>query len=46
MWVLPMEGERKPWRFLETNFNERGGRFSGRAEENRRAHHDPAELES
>lgn len=28
IWVLPMEGDRKPWVFLKTNFNERSGQFS------------------
>lgn len=28
LWVLPMEGERKPVPFLQTNFNENQGRFS------------------
>ena len=28
IWVLPLEGERKPFVFLKTNFNERRGQFS------------------
>jgi Tol biopolymer transport system component len=28
LWVLPMEGDRKPWPFLKTNFTERDGQFS------------------
>jgi Tol biopolymer transport system component len=28
IWVLPMEGDRKPWVFLKTNFSERHGMFS------------------
>ena len=28
LWVLPLEGERKPWPFLKTNFGERGAQFS------------------
>ena len=28
LWVLPAEGDRKPWLFLKTNFNERGAQFS------------------
>jgi len=28
MWVLPMEGDRKPFVFLQTPFNESGARFS------------------
>ena len=28
LWVLPLEGDRKPWLFLKTNFNERQGQFS------------------
>ena len=28
LWVLPMEGDRKPWVFLKTTFNERFGAFS------------------
>ena len=28
VWVLPLEGERKPFPFLETEFNESFGRFS------------------
>ena len=28
MWVLPMEGDRKPFVFLKTNFDERRGEFS------------------
>jgi Tol biopolymer transport system component len=28
LWVLPMEGDRKPWVFLKTPFNERFGVFS------------------
>ncbi len=28
LWVLPMEGDRKPWVFLKTTFNERQGQFS------------------
>jgi serine/threonine protein kinase/Tol biopolymer transport system component len=28
LWVLPMEGERKPFLFLKTNFEERRGQFS------------------
>jgi eukaryotic-like serine/threonine-protein kinase len=28
LWVLPLEGDRKPWPFLKTNFNERDGQFS------------------
>ena len=28
LWVLPLEGDRKPWVFLKTNFNERRLQFS------------------
>jgi serine/threonine protein kinase len=28
LWVLPLEGDRKPWAFLKTQFNEFAGRFS------------------
>ena len=28
IWVLPINGERKPFPFVKTNFDERGGRFS------------------
>ena len=28
LWVLPMEGERKPFVFLKTNFDERRAQFS------------------
>jgi serine/threonine protein kinase len=28
LWVLPMDGDRKPWAFLKTSFNERWGTFS------------------
>jgi Tol biopolymer transport system component len=28
LWVLPLEGDRKPWLFLKTNFNERHAHFS------------------
>ena len=28
LWVLPMEGDRKPFVFLKTNFGERSGKFS------------------
>ena len=28
LWVLPMNGERKPWPFLKTRFEERHGQFS------------------
>ena len=28
IWVLPMEGDRKPFPFLKTNFDERRGQFS------------------
>jgi serine/threonine protein kinase len=28
LWVLPMEGDRKPWPFLKTNFGEHAGQFS------------------
>jgi eukaryotic-like serine/threonine-protein kinase len=28
LWVLPMEGERKPFVFLKTSFDERRGKFS------------------
>src|SRR5262249_36630314 len=28
MWVLPLMGDRKPQPFLQTPFNEQGGRFS------------------
>ncbi len=28
LWVLPMDGDRKPWVFLKNNFNERNGQFS------------------
>jgi eukaryotic-like serine/threonine-protein kinase len=28
LWVLPLEGDRKPWVFLKTNFSERQGHFS------------------
>jgi serine/threonine protein kinase len=28
LWVLPMEGDRKPWPFLKTNFAEGSGQFS------------------
>ncbi len=28
LWVLPLEGERKPFVFLQTEFNEVGGQFS------------------
>jgi Tol biopolymer transport system component len=28
IWVLPMEGDRKPFLFLKTNFDERRGQFS------------------
>ena len=28
LWMLPMEGDRKPVRFLQTPFNERSGQFS------------------
>ncbi len=28
LWVLPMEGDRKPWVFLNTGFEERHGQFS------------------
>jgi serine/threonine protein kinase/Tol biopolymer transport system component len=28
LWVLPMDGDRKPWAFLKTTFNERAGAFS------------------
>jgi Tol biopolymer transport system component len=28
LWVLPMEGDRKPWPFLKTNFTEASGQFS------------------
>ena len=28
LWVLPLEGDRKPWMFLKTNFDERWGQFS------------------
>ncbi len=28
LWILPMEGERKPYPWLSTPFNENGGRFA------------------
>jgi Tol biopolymer transport system component len=28
LWVLPLDGDRKPWVFLKTPFNERFGQFS------------------
>ncbi len=28
IWVLPLEGDRTPWVFLKTPFDERGGTFS------------------
>jgi Tol biopolymer transport system component len=28
LWVLPMDGDRKPWVFLKTSFNEKLGAFS------------------
>jgi Tol biopolymer transport system component len=28
LWVLPVNGDRKPWVFLKTNFEERYGQFS------------------
>ena len=28
LWILPLEGERKPFLFLKTNFDERNGQFS------------------
>ncbi|MEP7338054.1 MAG: hypothetical protein ABI977_09955, partial [Acidobacteriota bacterium] len=28
LWILPMEGERKPWLWLNTPFNESEGRFA------------------
>jgi Tol biopolymer transport system component len=28
LWVLPMEGDRKPWIFLKTQFSERSPQFS------------------
>ena len=28
LWVLPMDGDRKPWVFLKTSFDERHGQFS------------------
>ena len=28
LWVLPLDGDHKPWVFLKTNFNERWARFS------------------
>ena len=28
LWVLPLEGDRKPWVFLKTSFDERNGQFS------------------
>ena len=28
LWVLPLEGDRKPWVFLKTSFDERYGQFS------------------
>jgi Tol biopolymer transport system component len=28
LWILPLTGDRKPRRFLQTPFNERGGSFS------------------
>jgi Tol biopolymer transport system component len=28
LWVLPLQGERKPMPFLQTDFNETDGRFS------------------
>jgi hypothetical protein len=28
LWILPLEGERKPETFLQTNFNERDGAFA------------------
>src|SRR5262245_53086343 len=28
LWVLPMEGDRKPWPFLKTKFPERSAHFS------------------
>lgn len=28
LWVLPMDGDRKPWVFLKTRFDERWGQFS------------------
>src|SRR5262249_3414835 len=28
IWVLPLQGDRKPWSFLKTSFNEKGVRFS------------------
>ena len=28
LWVLPLDGDRKPWVFLKTNFIERWGQFS------------------
>ena len=28
LWVLPMEGDLKPWAFLKTQFSERGAQFS------------------
>jgi Tol biopolymer transport system component len=28
LWVLPMEGDRMPWVFLKTPFNEHSGKFS------------------
>ncbi len=28
LWVLPTEGDRKPWVFLKTGFEERNGQFS------------------
>lgn len=28
IWILPLEGERKPWPFVHTKFNERQQRFS------------------
>ena len=28
LWVLPLDGDRKPWMFLKTSFDERNGQFS------------------
>ena len=28
LWVLPTEGDRRPWVFLKTSFDERQGQFS------------------
>jgi hypothetical protein len=28
LWVMPMDGDRKPWVFLKTSFDERNGQFS------------------